>query len=455
MKLSPTLAALALCVLGTIAHAEVARPMDTFLFDSAVFSKPLDSAMTAFRVELTDAQKKHYEAYNAQRKEAGLIVGADFTQTFQWLSEAKDGMRAEAKKLSLLEQPLGEVIIRGNAGKVGPVSISLYNRGDDGEITPAQFQQRIAEWRARLEAKLGVRGESRDTKGAMNTTGWMWRKDKSAWLLESALTRTENRPEFLRLRIASLEAVSNSANGANNTGATRRSLAERVVRKDNGDVYVDGVPMVDQGQKGYCAVATTERIARYYGIEVDQHEIAQLADTQSGGGTSISGMEDALKKMTGRLHCRTTKLLEFDERSYLTDLRSYNQAAKKAGEQEFPLDVRSGQVIHPQEFWAKAKPEIFLAVKTEQSAFDRFQGKVEEYVNQGIPLCWALQLGMFKETGIPQTQGGHMRIIIGYNKKTKEILYSDSWGKGHELKRMPAGHAWCMTTALYSVSPTK
>ncbi|MEQ1748666.1 MAG: hypothetical protein ABL974_04550 [Prosthecobacter sp.] len=44
--------------------------------------------------------------------------------------------------------------------------------------------------------------------------------------------------------------------------------------------------MVDQGPKGYCAVATAERVFTYYDIPVDQHEMAQEADTGSGGGTS-------------------------------------------------------------------------------------------------------------------------------------------------------------------------
>ena len=32
-----------------------------------------------------------------------------------------------------------------------------------------------------------------------------------------------------------------------------------------------------------------------------------------------------------------------------------------------------------------------------------------------------------------------MRMIIGYNDKTKAILFSDSWGAGHELKQMKMG----------------
>jgi len=62
---------------------------------------------------------------------------------------------------------------------------------------------------------------------------------------------------------------------------------------------------------------------------------------------------------------------------------------------------------------------------------------------------------MFKEDAIPQARGGHLRLIIGYNEKTGEILYPDSWGKGHECKRMPAIHAWCMTMAIFTMAPSR
>ena len=46
-----------------------------------------------------------------------------------------------------------------------------------------------------------------------------------------------------------------------------------------------------------------------------------------------------------------------------------------------------------------------------------------------------------------------MRIIVGYNPTTKEILYSDSWGQGHEEKRMPVDDAWAITNGLSSLQP--
>ena len=42
-----------------------------------------------------------------------------------------------------------------------------------------------------------------------------------------------------------------------------------------------------------------------------------------------------------------------------------------------------------------------------------------------------------------------MRLIIGYNEDRGEVLYSDSWGEGHELKRMDGLDALSITTGMY------
>ena len=69
-------------------------------------------------------------------------------------------------------------------------------------------------------------------------------------------------------------------------------------------------------------------------------------------------------------------------------------------------------------------------------------------------MLWAVQLGIFSEHAIPQAIGGHMRLIIGYNEKTGEILYSDSWGEGHGEKRMRTDRGYAITNGLYVVTPS-
>ena len=48
-----------------------------------------------------------------------------------------------------------------------------------------------------------------------------------------------------------------------------------------------------------------------------------------------------------------------------------------------------------------------------------------------------------------------MRLIIGYNERDKEIIFSDSWGAGHEKKVLPLEDAYCMTHGIYSIQPIK
>ena len=67
---------------------------------------------------------------------------------------------------------------------------------------------------------------------------------------------------------------------------------------------------------------------------------------------------------------------------------------------------------------------------------------------------------MFPEKGLPQSFGGHMRLIIGYNFSSPDaaehqIYYTDSWGEGHEKKSMRADEGYCMTMALYTMVPNK
>ena len=66
---------------------------------------------------------------------------------------------------------------------------------------------------------------------------------------------------------------------------------------------------------------------------------------------------------------------------------------------------------------------------------------------------WSVSLGLLPEKEIPQANGGHMRLIIGYTAKTSEVLYSDSWGAEHALKRMPIANAYTMTNGTYYMQP--
>lgn len=85
----------------------------------------------------------------------------------------------------------------------------------------------------------------------------------------------------------------------------RNLLAD--LRHTDSSVWIDNIPMIDQGQKGYCAAATLARVLQHYGYEVDQHDFAELANTEAQitfGDTGGTYYDDVLKAM--RRACDTT-----------------------------------------------------------------------------------------------------------------------------------------------------
>ena len=154
----------------------------------------------------------------------------------------------------------------------------------------------------------------------------------------------------------------------------REHLKSNVEQEANGDVYICGIPMIEQGKKGYCAPATCTRIMLYYGIEVDMHLLADLMHTIKGG-TFRREMEYSLRRL-----CRGN-----------------------------PVSYKMLVSFRPR--------------------------TIKKYIDKGIPIIW----------GIP----GHIRLIIGYNEKTEEIIYSDSWGRWAKSRRMPYKGAKKITYGLY------
>jgi hypothetical protein len=209
--------------------------------------------------------------------------------------------------------------------------------------------------------------------------------------------------------------------------------------------------MVDQGEKGYCVVAATERVMRYYGDNVDENELAQVANTATAGGTSSEAMLDALKKLSARLKVRVREVEKFDIREILALIADYNRTAKKDHKQPLP---DQGHMIDVGAMYRDMDTDVLREVRNKnKSDLHRFTRSVQSHIDEGIPLLWTVMLGKVPEPGIPQNAGGHMRLIIGYNTNKDEILFSDSWGPGHELKRMKAEDAWTMTTGTMSIEP--
>ena len=195
-----------------------------------------------------------------------------------------------------------------------------------------------------------------------------------------------------------------------------------------GDVYIDGIPMVDQGDKAYCAVATAMRVLSTYGIEMDEDMLATAMMASETMGTSLRAWEHVLDG-----------ILE----SHGLDLEMENA----------PLE--------PGLSWDRsASYEERHTITDDEMKMTIFNDAVADLVDGGDPIVWAVTSGLYNES--PSGEGGeiapadeahsgHMRMIIGYNADRGEILFTDSWGEGNELKRMPADTALTITEGLFYV----
>ena len=388
---------------------------------------------------------------------------------FRWLDKQQSAAQGgQAAELQFLGQRIWDAVIRFESNRISRIDLSFYNRGDAGDLSAKAFNTLLDKINASLSNWTGAAAVPLpDMLGAARTKiqHTAWTKPPARLELEWSVTKphTQNgkqieyRSEFIRLKMVPSAAVVTNAPPvrlmpSHPTAASMAAeLKAHVRHTENGDVFLGDVPMVDQGEKGYCAAAVAARVMRYYGLDFDQHQAAQVAGTTAQGGTKSDSLRDSFKRIAlknGLLFMVVED--ELEGHSIQRMINGYNHAATVAHKTKVSLESADHRLDN---LLAAMDPELLRQTRTKvQGDLNRFKSDVAKNIDMGIPLIWDVYLGLVKEQFVtPQMQGGHLRLIIGYNKKTDEILYTDSWGAGHELKRLNSGDALTMTFGLFVV----
>jgi hypothetical protein len=381
---------------------------------------------------------------------------------FVWVSATQESLRTDNHD-KIFGLKSGETLIRFDpvSGLATGIQISLYNRGDVGEISEKDFnalitQARVAVGKIAATKERSIKG---DRQSAVRSDGAVWSGAEATYRLEWNNTKiSERRPEFLTLHIlpaGKADEIIKAAAGATANPTKSFAPADHLETNPAGDKWIKDVPMVDQGQKGYCAVATTERVLRFYGLEIDEHELAQLADSSSTEGTNMRNLEEALIKNAGRLKVRMKLLLTTDSAFYQSLADDYNAAAQKTKVPRLPNPRTNWNAFATTfDFKNLDAATLLLGRKKNTSGLKQFERLVATAIDKGTPIIWSVTLGIAPETpALPQSKGGHMRLIIGYNARNHTIVYSDSWGAGHERKVMAADTAFAITDGMMTLNP--
>ena len=204
----------------------------------------------------------------------------------------------------------------GRKSSTDSVSLVFANKGDcfaaagageehfkEGEVT--KDPKVLVTWIERDEESIVEKMESLFGKGRRQNYGQGSAKRKVSrwdWSGHSFLLSVVE-GDFVSLSVETIERA--------NARGKARKVADMHIRKvhranveerENGDVVIGNIPMVDQGPKGYCVPATFERCMRYMEVPADMYLLAMAGSTGLGGGTHTPTLVQSVQK--GSLVCR-------------------------------------------------------------------------------------------------------------------------------------------------------
>lgn len=394
----------------------------------------------------------------------------EFPQNLQFLDSSKKRLRGIPVKnspLTLFGEPVQELTVEiAPNGKISKYTISIYNRGDAGKIEISDFRQKLRSLIQKFSKLTNVPVPSQQSAflAGAKVYSRIWKNNKFDLILR--WSTTDNRTaEYIALDAYRPGAAPRNLRDSLKSTSKTEELTSKIINDPDGSRYLF-VPMVDQGQKGYCVAATAERMLRYYGSTVDQHVIAQIAKTDAKRGTSMQAALEALDDAKSRLGVRVkplitcemaTKELRWNTFTRLT--KDYNSRARKSDARELKLKnfvtVRGRtKYLNVDALLSAMDPKIYTEMRCEdKSAYREFSEEIRDNIDAGVPLCWVtITLPHQADNKTNQIQP-HMRIINGYNTRTGDVIYTDSWGPGHEKKVMSLQDAWGITQMLCAMTP--
>ena len=300
--------------------------------------------------------------------------------------------------------------------KVSSLSIVFANKGDlfsakasgeghfDKDTPPKEaalivkkaMEKDLAAISETLSAKLGAPKKERfgeGKTGRMNMQRWDWRGH--------AVMLADAEGEYVGIQVVTTAFADAGGKNARLSDAVIREEAKAHVQtRPNGDVVIQEIPMVDQGPKGYCVPATAERAMRYLGVPADMYVLANAGQTGYGGGTSVNLL---LQGMARYIKAKGRSFASWEGEIKLKELQKH---------------IDKGVPV----IWT-----LFSTADFNKTANARTKDRkeVSEWSAWKTKVtAEAAASGLMKDK-----TSGHAVLIIGYNKDTNEIAFSDSWGE--------------------------
>ncbi len=396
---------------------------------------------------------------NLLEKKGRSLFGTQRNQLMQLLGMKRLIKDNEDETQLRYSQDLGETLTFGGVEIVEAIfefdkrhelfrmSISLYNRGDCGVWDNKRFNQVLNQQKAAISSLKRASDPQHSSRFLAGE-----KVSQMLWFFPGyCIALRWSAGEYITLLFTEKNEMA-SIQSELKTDVQSKDLRRNIRRTVGGDRFIS-VPMVAQGDKGYCFSAAVARLLKYYNSSVDLHIAAQILDTTTSG-TSLTSALEGLEKNAQKLKLRVN-LVYADKTLHEVSkfekfMQDYNRVAKKQKVDTLPKEEmrefsRYPDVAH---FISLMDRKLFLGLRGERKpGKEALLKTVKEEIDAGRPLIWSVVILKDGETTF------HARLINGYNESHQKIFFTDSWGAGFEKEEMSLSEAWAITTEVIKARP--
>ena len=350
-------------------------------------------------------------------------VGNRLNMEFESKTAFLENYRAYYKKNKLM---LGEQIytssLYGNEKYADSISFVFINTGDAPRSTFSdreKCQQRLLD---KLESLLGKSRSDSIGKEELREKVWRWDWNNQAIILSTGKNNYKKGREDSRYVVIKIMPCDRADRGGRKNSISYDQMKERalacVLIKNNGDVLIKNIPMVNQGPKGYCVPATWERYLRYFDMPADMYLLALVGGASGIFGTNVNRWDaimDPIISSYGKELKRIENIVSFENISKYIDkglpiMWTFSSTPLFQLEADALTKFRA---LYPHENYDNLDDKSF---NTRKNNYEKIWNDLKEKKYKSTSRNELLR------------SMGHICLIIGYNEKTNQICISDSWG---------------------------
>lgn len=398
----------------SIAEAEkLQAPLDEFFNLAKLYSlTPLDLE----NLVLTEKYPQHpYFIWVNEQKEKGIIQ--DNT-----LDDIEVG-------LSLFDGtlPIDKIEVDFDKGQFEGITFHFFSRAESEGVSSEEFKRQLDALSQLLTTKLRYKPSRSIDDEDYIVSRYYWKTQH----FNASLNFNkgfEKKAEFLRLRLSTKRTTTgvykSATDGSRGESVRLNRFSSNLVKKD-GNVYIGNFPMVDQEGAHRGSIATAQRLYEYYGIDSEMYQLKSIVPATRSYVLTTAKIFKDFETLDSSFHT-TSALLGTNTGSGFKHPEKRKRV--RSEEKAIRMNLENGPQLY--------KPKVYKAVIIENESMLE---QVYSLIDDGIPAISIIKientnLKMAKPSIRHRTNEQHLRIIIGYNKKLGNIIFTDSFGKGHEFK---------------------